>query len=280
MTQWGFVIDISKCIGCYCCFTACKDEYWDNDYSSYTAAQPKFGQFWMNIARNERGKYPYVKVAYMPVPCMQCEDAPCIKAARDGAVYRRPDGIVVIDPQKAIGQKQLLEPEACPYGAIFWNEEKNLPQKCTFCVHRLEKGEIPRCVQACPSECLVFGDLDDPESDVSKLLKSSKAEVFHPEWKAKPRVYYTDLYKMTKHFIAGAVIYGDSDECAEGVTATLIANGKSARTTTNNYGNFEFDGLDAGKYSVKLECAGYAPKTLDVDLKTDGYLGDIILAKA
>jgi len=280
MTQWGFVIDISKCIGCYCCFTACKDEYWDNDYPSYTAAQPKYGQFWVNIAKNERGKYPYIKVAYMPVPCMQCEDAPCIKAARDGAVYRRPDGIVVIDPQKAIGQKQLLEPEACPYGVIFWNEEKNLPQKCTFCVHRLEKGEIPRCVQACPSECLVFGDMDDPESDVSKLLKSSKAEVFHPEWKAKPRVYYIDLHKMTKLFIAGAVIYGDSDECAEGVTATLIANGKSVKTTTNNYGNFEFDGLDAGKYSVKLECAGYAPKTIDVDLKTDGYLGDIILAKA
>lgn len=211
---------------------------------------------------------------------MQCEDAPCIKAARDGAVYQRPDGIVVIDPQKAVGQKQLLEPEACPYGVIFWNEEKNLPQKCTFCVHRLEAGESPRCVQACPSECLVFGDLDDPESDVSKLLKSAKAEVFHPEWKAKPRVYYIDLHKMTRHFIAGAVIYGDSDECAEGVTATLIANGKSVKTTTNNYGNFEFDGLDAGKYSVKLECAGYAPKTIDVDLKTDGYLGDIILAKS
>ncbi len=279
MIQWGFVIDISKCIACYCCFIACKDEYWDNDYPSYTAAQPKHGQFWMNIAKNERGKYPYIKVAYMPVPCMQCEDTPCIKAAKDGAVYQRPDGIVVIDPQKAVGQKQLLEPEACPYGVIFWNEEKNLPQKCTFCVHRLEEGKIPRCVQACPSECLHFGDLDDPESDVSKLLKSAKAEVFHPEWKAKPRVYYIDLHKMTKHFVAGAVIYGDTDECAEGVAATLIANGKSVKTTTNNYGNYEFDGLDAGKYSVKLECAGYDSKTIDVDLKTDSYLGDIILDK-
>ncbi len=279
MTQWGFVIDISKCIACYCCFIACKDEYWDNDYPSYTAAQPKHGQFWMNIAKNERGKYPYIKVAYMPVPCMQCEDAPCIKAAKDGAVYQRPDGIVVIDPQKAVEQKQLLEPEACPYGVIFWNEEKNLPQKCTFCVHRLEEGKIPRCVQACPSECITFGDLDDPESDVSKLLKSAKAEVFHPEWKAKPRVYYIDLHKMTKHFVAGAVIYGDTDECAEGVAATLIANGKSVKTTTNNYGNLEFDGLDAGKYSVKLECAGYDSKTIDVDLKTDSYLGDIILDK-
>ncbi len=280
MTQWGFVIDVSKCNACYCCFAACKDEYWENDYPPYSAGQPRHGQFWMNIAKNERGIYPYIKVAYMPVPCMHCSDAPCIKAARDGAVYQRPDGIVVIDPQKAVGQKQLLEPEACPYGVIFWNEEKNLPQKCTFCAHRLEDGGIPRCAQSCPTGCINFGDLDDPESDVSKLLKSGKAEVSHPEWNAKPRVYYIDLHKMTKYFVAGAVVYGDTDDCAEGVAATLTANGNSVKTTTNNYGNFEFDGLDAGKYSVKLERAGYAPKSIEIDLKTDNYLGEIILAKA
>jgi Fe-S-cluster-containing dehydrogenase component len=278
MTRWGFVIDISKCNACYCCFTACKDEYWDNDYPPYTAAQPKYGQFWMNLAKNERGKYPNIKVAYMPVPCMQCEDAPCIKAAKDGAVYKRPDGIVVIDPQKAVGQKQLVK--SCPYGAIFWNEEKNLPQKCTFCVHRLEEGEIPRCVQACPSNCITCGDLDDPKSDVSKLLKSAQAETFHPEWNTKPSVYYIGLHRMTKHFIAGAVIYGDTDECAEDVSVTLTANGRSAKTKTNNYGDFEFDGLEIGKYTVKLECGGYTSKTIDVDLKTDTHLGDIILAKA
>ncbi len=277
MTKWGLVIDISKCNACYCCFIACKDEYWDNDYPPYTAAQPRYGQAWMNIARHERGKHPYVKVAYMPVPCMHCEDAPCIKAARDGAIYKRPDGIVVIDPQKAAGQKQLVE--SCPYDAIFWNEEKALPQKCTFCVHRLEEGGIPRCVQACPTECIHFGDLDDPESDVSKLLKSVKAEVFHPEWNTKSLVYYIDLHKMTRYFIAGAVVFGDTDECAESVTATLTADGKTAKTTTNIYGNFEFDGLDASKYLLRLEYAGYAPKTKSIDLKTDSYLGDIILAR-
>jgi Fe-S-cluster-containing dehydrogenase component len=278
MAQWGFVIDISKCNACYCCFTACKDEHWDNDYPPYAAAQPRHGQLWMNLIKNERGKYPYIKVAYMPVLCMQCDDAPCIKAARDGAVYKRPDGIVVIDPQKAAGQEQLVK--SCPYGAIYWNEEKNLPQKCTFCVHRLEKGGIPRCVQACPTGCLSFGDFDDPNSGVSKLLKSAKTEVFHPEWKTKPRVHYIDLQKMTKYFIAGAVVFGDTDECAEGVAATLIANGKSVNTTTNNYGNFEFDDLEAGKYEVKLESAGYVSKTINVDLKADDYLGEIVLAKA
>jgi Fe-S-cluster-containing dehydrogenase component len=274
------VIDISRCVGCYGCFIACKDEYWDNDYPPYTAAQPKHGQFWMNLEKNERGIYPYIKVAYMPVLCMQCGDAPCVKAGKNGAVYQRPDGIVVIDPQKAVGQKQLLKAEACPYGVIFWNEEKNLPQKCTFCVHRLEQGKTPRCVQACPSGCLNSGDMDDPESDVSRLLKSARAEVFHPEWQAQPNVYYLDLHRMTRYFIAGAVIFGDTDECAEGVTANLNTNGKSVKTTTNNYGNFEFDGLDAGRYSVNLEYAGYDPKTINVDLITDSYLGDIILEKA
>jgi Fe-S-cluster-containing dehydrogenase component len=279
MVQYGFVIDISRCIGCYCCFTACKDEYWDNDYPPYTTAQPQHGQSWMNIAKNERGKFPYVKAAFMPLPCMQCEDAPCVKASKNGAVYARPDGVVVIDPKKAAGQKQLLTPEACPYGVIFWNDRKNLPQKCTFCAHRLEEGKIPRCAQACPSGSLTFGDLDDPQSAAAKLLKATGAAVFHPEWKTKPRVYYIDLHKMTSNFIAGAVVFSDSDECAEGVKATLSGNGKSVKTTTNNYGNFEFDGLDNGKYTVTLERAGYTPKKLDIELKTDNYLGEIVLEK-
>jgi len=278
MAKWGMVIDISRCTGCYCCFTACKDEYWDNDYPPYSAAQPKHGQFWMNLEDKERGTYPYVKVAYMPVLCMNCDDAPCLKAAKDGALYKRPDGVVIIDPQKAVGQRQIVD--SCPYGVIYWNEEKQLPQKCTFCAHRLEEGKIPKCVQVCPSQALIFGDLDDPKSEVSKLLESGKAEVFHPEHNAKNNVYYIDLHKMTKCFIAGAVIYGDVDECAEGVTVTLIdPSGKSVETKTNTYGNFEFDGLKVGKYSVELECAGYAPKKIDVDLKTDSYLGDITLTK-
>lgn len=278
MAKWGMVINISKCVACYTCFVACKDEYWDNDYPPYTVTQPRHGQFWMSLVKKERGKYPWVKVAHMPLPCMQCDQAPCIEAAKDGAVYKRNDGIVVIDPQKAIGQKQIVK--SCPYNVIFWNQEKKLPQKCTFCAHRLAEGKTPRCVQSCPSEAIKFGDLDDPNSAVSQLLKCGKAEVFHPEYNAKSRVYYLDLHKITKCFIAGAVVLGDVNECAEDVTVTLKnKNGKTLETKTNNYGNFEFDGLDAGKYSVKLECKGYTAKAIDVDLKTDNYLGDIILDK-
>lgn len=276
MTKWGMIIDIPKCTGCYNCFTACKDEYWDNDYPPYSTAQPKHGQFWINIDTKERGSHPFIKVAHIPVLCVHCDDAPCIRAADDGTIYKRPDGIVIIDPQKAVAQKKIVD--SCPYHVIFWNEEKKLPQKCTLCAHRLEQGKTPRCVQVCPSGALIFGDLDDPKSEVYRILTSGKTEVLNPELKTKPRVYYIGI---PKHFITGSVVYGDVDECAEGVTVTLTerVTGKAMNTTTNNYGEFEFDGLDAGKYVVQLKCAGYVAKTIDVQLKTDNYLGAIFLSR-
>jgi len=279
MAKWGMVIDITKCNACYSCFLVCKDEYWDNDYPPYSAAQPRHGQFWMNILKKEGGTYPHIRVSYMPIPCMQCDAAPCIKAAKNGAVYKRPDGIVIIDPEKAVGQRQIVD--ACPYGAIFWNEEKQLPQKCNFCVQRLEDRGIPRCVQACPSKAMIFGDLDDPESDVSKLAGSGKAEVFHPEYNTKPRVYYLGLERVAKNFLAASVVFGDVDECAEKVKATLVnkQSGEEKTALTDNYGVFEFTGLSDGKYSLKLEYAGYAEKTMDVDLKADDYLGAVNLSR-
>jgi Fe-S-cluster-containing dehydrogenase component len=276
MAKWGMVIDITKCNACYSCFIACKDEYWDNDYPPYSAAQPRHGQFWMDLVKKERGAHPWVKVAYIPVPCMQCDNAPCVKAAKNRAVYKRPDGIVIIDPKKAVGQEQIVD--ACPYHAIFWSEEKQLPQKCTFCVHRLEEGKIPKCVQVCPSRALIFGDLANPRSEASKIVASGKTETLKPGPRAKPRVYYLGVPKL---FIAGSVVFGDVDECAEGVSATLTDQliGKSIETSTNNFGDFEFDGLDAGRYSVKLECKGYKAKSVNVDLKTDKHLGVVKLTK-
>ena len=272
------VIDLSRCTACYGCFVACKDEHWENDYPPYSVGQSRFGQFWMNLTKYERGVYPYIKVAYMPMLCQQCGNAPCIKAAKNGAVKRKRNGIVVIDPKKAIGQKQIVE--ACPYGAIFWNEEKNLPQKCTLCAHRIDEGKIPRCAQICPSGCITFGDFDDPESEVSKLLAAGKAEVFHPEWKTKPNIYYTNLEKVTKNFIAGAVVLGDVNECAKGAAVTLSGpKGKKARTKTNAFGNFEFDGLEPGRYAVKIGTSGYKPRLLNIELTKSEYLGDITLAR-
>jgi len=274
MARYGMVIDIYKCCGCYNCFLACRDEFCGNEYPGYAAAQPPEGQFWMRVLERERGKYPKVKVAYTPVTCMQCDDAPCLKAALNGAVYRRPDGIIIIDPDKAKGQKQIVT--ACPYRVIEWDEEKQLPQKCILCAHMIDKGEKePRCVEVCPTEALVFGDLDDPKSKAAQLIASGNAEALHPEYGLKEKVVYIGV---PKRFIAGTVVFGDTDECAEGVTVTITGNGESRTTRTNNYGDFEFENVPEDKeYTVKIEHAGYKPQELKALTRIDVYLGEIVL---
>jgi Fe-S-cluster-containing dehydrogenase component len=270
------VIDITKCNGCYNCFLACRDEYCGNDYPPYSLAQPMSGHFWMKIIERERGKYPKVKVAYTAVPCLHCDNAPCIEASLDGAVYRRQDGIVIIDPQKAKGQTKIIF--TCPYRAIYWNEELGIPQKCTMCAHLLDAGcKEPRCVEACPTGALSFGDLDNPNSEVARLAASGKTEVLHPEYGLKEKVTYIGLPKW---FIAGAVVFGDTDECAEGVTVTLNCNGKKKTVKTDNYGDFEFEGIPRDTdCTVTIKAPGYKSVELVARTTIDVYLGDIILTR-
>ena len=148
----------------------------------------------MNIMRKERGQYPDVDVAYRPTPCMHCDSAPCVKAAKNGAVYKREDGIVIIDPEKAEGEEALLK--ACPYGAIWWNPENNTPQKCTLCAHLLERGQTPACVAACEgtgANALHVGDLNDPYSNVSKLIAGNPVKRIRPDLGTEPKVHYIGL---------------------------------------------------------------------------------------
>jgi Fe-S-cluster-containing dehydrogenase component len=234
------------------------------------------GHYWMRIVEKERGKYPKVKVAYTAIPCMHCDDAPCVKFARGEAIYRRPDGIVIIDPEKAKGQKELLS--SCPYRVIYWNEEKQLPQKCTLCAHLLDQGwKEPRCVEACPTEALVFGDLDDPNSTIAKLLASAKTESLREEYRMGEKIRYIGL---PKRFIAGSVVFKDTDECAEGVKVTITGEGEKKTGLTNNYGDFEFENLASDKtYSVKVEAPGYKSQMLEAKTNIDIFLGDIFLVK-
>jgi Fe-S-cluster-containing dehydrogenase component len=271
------VIDITKCTGCYNCFLTCRDEFAGNDYPGYAAAQPMTGMNWIKLIEKERGQYPKVKVAYTPVTCMQCEKPACLKMAQNNAIYRRPDGIIMIDPVKAKGQKQLVN--ACPYRVIEWNEEKQLPQKCILCAHMLDKGEkVPRCVESCPTGALIFGDLDDPKSQIAKVMAEKKTEILHPEYGMKEKVQYISL---PKKFVAGTVIYGDIDECANGLTVTLTGDKESWHTQTNGFGDFEFEGLGENKdYSVKIEAEGYKAKSLKTRTQKDVYLGEIVLKKA
>lgn len=276
MARYGMVIDITKCTGCYNCFLACRDEFAGNDYPGYAAAQPMSGMNWMRLIEKERGQYPVVKVAYTPVTCMQCEDAQCIKVAQNGAVYRRLDGIVIINPEKAKGQKQIVN--GCPYRVIEWNEEKELPQKCILCAHMLDKGEKePRCVETCPTDAIIFGDLDDPESEVSKAMASDAVESLHPEFGLHEKVKYIAL---PKKFVAGTVVYGDTDEVATNITVTLRANGDSLATQTNGFGDFEFEGLaDNLDCTIVVEAPGYKSKNVKVKTMKDTSLGEIVLKK-
>jgi Fe-S-cluster-containing dehydrogenase component len=276
MARFGMVININKCTGCYNCFLTCRDEFAGNDYPPYAAAQPMTGMNWIKVLEKERGQYPKVKVAYTPVTCMHCDNAGCIKVAQNNAVYRRPDGIVIIDPEKAKGQKQIVN--GCPYRVIEWNEEKQIPQKCILCAHMLDKGEkVPRCVESCPTGALVFGDLDDPGSEIAKLVASGTTEIMHPEYGMHEKVSYINL---PRKFIAGTVIYGDIDECASGITAKLSTDGILKETRTNGFGDFEFEGLaDNTSYSIKIEAPGYKPKTLKIKTQKDTFLGEIILRK-
>ena len=204
MEKWNLIIDVAKCEDCNNCFLSCKDEHVDNDFLPYAVSQPRHGQRWMDLITKERGQCPTVDVANFPKPCMHCDNAPCIRNAKDGAVYKMNNGIVIIDPVKAKGQKQIVN--SCPYGAIWWNEEKNVAQKCTLCAHLLNDGwKEPRCVQSCPTGSLRIVRAED--SQMQQMIQQENLEVFHPEYKTQPRVYYKNLYRYLKCFIAGNVAY-------------------------------------------------------------------------
>ncbi|MFW2365363.1 MAG: 4Fe-4S dicluster domain-containing protein [Desulforhopalus sp.] len=275
MSKYSILIDVTKCNGCYNCFLSCRDEYYGNDYPPYSAAQPLNGQFWMQVHEIERGVYPKPKVSYIAKPCMHCESAPCIDAAKDGAVYRREDGIVMIDPDKAQGQQEIVN--SCPYRVIYWNEEKEIPQKCTMCAHRLDEGEKePRCVESCPTGALVFGDLDDPNSEIAKLSAKLDTESLRPEYKTDPLVQYVGI---PKRFVAGEVVYrGNEGECAPGVKVTLTGGGLNLATTTDLFGDFEFEGLGKNEtYQVVVAADGYKENSLEFTTFNDVNLGEIVL---
>ena len=275
MAKYGMIVDIGKCNGCYNCFLSCRDEYAGNDYPPHSSAQPVKGQYWMGIREIERGTYPKVKVSYIPTPCMHCETAPCIDAANDNAVYRRDDGIVLIDPEKAKGQNDIVA--ACPYRVIYWNSDKQIPQKCTMCAHRLDEGEkLPRCVESCPTGALIFGDLDDPESEIAKAVAESDTEYLHPEFSTRPLVKYLGI---PQHFIAGEVILKDQQgECAQDVAVLLEGDGRTVEIASDTFGDFEFNGLKADtRYRVIIRKTGYVEREIEVTLKQDVNLGEVLL---
>ena len=269
------VIDVSKCNGCYCCQIACKDEHVGNDWSPYAKPQPDTGHFWLKIEERERGITPKVRVIYIPRLCMHCDNPPCIPACPIKAITKRGDGVVLIDPAKCNGCKECLD--ACPYNAIYFNNELNIAQKCTMCAHLLDGKDslvnIPRCVEVCPHDAIIFGEY----AELKSLIE--RAEVLNSEYDTKPRVYYLNL---PKPFIAGEVYDPDLDECIEGakVTATNLKTGKTYSTETDEFGDFWLENLEWNcVYKVDVEKEGYIPWSIEIKTDMDINLGDITLLK-
>ncbi len=214
MKKWGMVIDLQKCIGCYACVVACKQEHF---------LPPEI--FWSRIVISETGDYPTVTKLLYPVQCNHCEDPICVKVCPTGASVKREDGIVVVNYDKCVGCSYCIV--ACPYrqrtyysdskreyfpgqgfteleviGRELYPLQEGTAIKCNFCAERIDAGTrqglkpgidreaTPACVIACPAKAKYFGDLSDPCSEPSRLIKDKKALAFHPEFCTTPSIYY------------------------------------------------------------------------------------------
>ncbi|MFA6807925.1 MAG: 4Fe-4S dicluster domain-containing protein [Eubacteriales bacterium] len=198
--RYGMVINLRRCIGCDSCTLACKQ----------ANGTPK-GVFWGHVHHYEEGEYPNAKGRHIPFLCMHCENAPCVQVCPTKASIKREDGIVYIDETKCIGCRQCMI--ACPFDARnflaktpepYYGDKGLTPKekidyakfglgkvnKCNFCMDRVDQGELPACVAACPAEARIFGDLEDPDSNIAKLIRDNQTIQYGKEYGTNPSVYY------------------------------------------------------------------------------------------
>jgi Fe-S-cluster-containing dehydrogenase component/formate-dependent nitrite reductase membrane component NrfD len=175
--QYGFAIDQRTCIGCHACTVACKTEH-----------EVPVGQFRTWVKYVEKGEFPSTTREFGVMRCNHCTDAPCVKICPTKALFKRDDGIVDFDGDNCIGCKSCMQ--ACPYDAIYIDDDTHTAAKCNFCAHRVDQDLEPACVVVCPTHSIWVGDLDDPESGISKLISTQPTAVRSPEQDTGPNVFY------------------------------------------------------------------------------------------
>jgi Fe-S-cluster-containing dehydrogenase component len=218
-------------------------------------------------AEIERGEYPYVVRDMTPIVCMHCDDPACLEACPNpGAIYKRADGIVLIEDGKCTGCKECIP--ACPYDALYFREDKGVVDKCTFCVENIDVGSQPECVKTCPADAMYFGDISNPESKISKLVKEWKAKPLDVEHQTKPSVYYTSHAGRLRG-IMGSKKTGCTVEGAM-ISLKCIDTGESWVTNTDEQGIFFFWNLKVqGKYSMRIEANGLILNQVEVYLNKE-----------
>jgi len=177
LPNYGFAIDLRKCIGCHACTIACKAEH---------QIPVGVNRCWVKTV--EQGTFPSTKRFFLPVLCNQCDDAPCMRICPTNALFKRRDGIVDLHGDACIGCRACMV--ACPYDQLFIDPNTHTAEKCNFCANRVENQLLPACVSVCPTECRIFGDLDDPASEVARIAHLEAAAVRKPDKHTMPKVFY------------------------------------------------------------------------------------------